>query len=114
MAKCLAWVKGNGIIMLPRSVICEDCGQNAEVRGFGRIEYDWPETAASDPGETTPTITCVRFTIDCPACGVKTQDFFPTGAPAPSHHRAVASTVARDLKRRLRSHRFGQPSPTPR
>src|SRR5690349_2016543 len=63
--------------MLPRSVNCHDCGEIASVRGYGRIEYDWPETTPQGPETATPIITYVRLTIDCPRCGVKPQDFYP-------------------------------------
>ena len=37
--------------MLPQSVICEECGEKALVRGSGRVEFDWDNlgTAERDP-----------------------------------------------------------------
>lgn len=66
--------------MLPETVICEDCGRNARVRACGRIEYDWPNPAIGGQVATMPTINSARLTIDCPRCGVKTQDFRPEDA----------------------------------
>ena len=66
--------------MLPETVICEDCGRNARVRACGRIEYDWPNPAIGGQVATMPTINSARLTIDCPHCGVKTQDFRPDEA----------------------------------
>jgi DNA-directed RNA polymerase subunit RPC12/RpoP len=64
--------------MLPRTIACEDCGEKAFVRAYGRIEYDWgPACAEDDQVATQPLIKCVRLTIDCPHCGVKTQEFHP-------------------------------------
>ncbi len=65
--------------MLPRSVPCEDCGETACVRAYGRVEYDWGEEGP-EAGKiaTMPHITMVRLTIDCPKCGVKTQEFRPS------------------------------------
>ena len=65
--------------MVPLDVICEDCGQIAMVRGYGRVEYDWPKTTNPGSEATTPTINYVRLAIDCPCCGVKSQDFRPDG-----------------------------------
>jgi endogenous inhibitor of DNA gyrase (YacG/DUF329 family) len=64
--------------MLPRTVPCEDCGETAFVRAYGRVEYDWGQEGP-EAGQiaTKPHITMVRLTIDCPNCGVKTQDFRP-------------------------------------
>jgi hypothetical protein len=66
--------------MVPNNVCCDDCGQQARVRAYGRIEYDWPKTPTDGPVATMPTISCIRLTIDCPICGVKTQDFRPTNS----------------------------------
>jgi hypothetical protein len=60
--------------MLPRSVYCEECGEEAIVRGYGRVEYDWNQAGGAD---TTPEIKLVRLTIDCPVCGVRTQEYRP-------------------------------------
>src|SRR5689334_22498386 len=73
--------------MLPRSVNCHDCGQIASVRGYGRIEYDWPKSTPPGSETTTPTINYVRLTIDCPCCGVKPQDFYPNGSVAAQSSR---------------------------
>ena len=95
--------------MLPRSVICEDCGQIATVRGYGRIEYDWPETTTTGSETTTPTITCVRLTIDCPCCGVKPQEFFPTESSqaVESFTAAAARRDATNRRREVRLRRTG-------
>ena len=63
--------------MVPKAVICKDCGQTAEVHACGRIEYDWPKTTAGGSVATMPIINSIRLTIDCPNCGVKQQDFPP-------------------------------------
>lgn len=79
--------------MLPATVQCEDCGQKAIVRGYGRIEYDWPKTINSGNESTTPDISLVRLTIDCPNCGVKSQEFFPN--PARPHRQSTIRRPAR-------------------
>ena len=58
--------------MLPQMVLCDDCGKNAPVRGYGRVEYDW-DTSGNAP--TAIELKRVRLTIDCPLCGIKTQDY---------------------------------------
>jgi len=101
--------------MFPRSVKCDDCGQIATVRGYGRIEYRWPETTNTGPEPTTPTIDCVRLTIDCPRCGVKSQEFFPNESSLVGW-RSTASAAkfnASNPRRQLRSRRIG-PSKRPR
>jgi len=60
--------------MLPRSIVCEECGEIAVVRGYGRIEYAWDRAA---DGSTILEIRSVRLTVDCPACGVGVQEFVP-------------------------------------
>lgn len=60
--------------MLPRSVVCEECGELAVVRGCGRVEYAWDR--AKD-GTTILEIRSVRLTVDCPACGVRVQEHIP-------------------------------------
>jgi hypothetical protein len=60
--------------MLPHLVSCEECGESATVRGFGRVEYDWDQ---SDHVATTLHIKMVRLTIDCPRCGVRVQEHHP-------------------------------------
>lgn len=62
--------------MLPRIVFCEECGERAIVRGYGRVEYDWDQTG---PVATTLQIKVVRLTIDCPRCGVRVQEHRPAG-----------------------------------
>ena len=95
--------------MLPRSVICEDCGQIATVRGYGRIEYDWPETTKAGSKPSTPTINCIRLTVDCPRCGVKSQEFFPTESSqaAESFTAAAARRDAINRRRDIRLRRTG-------
>jgi DNA-directed RNA polymerase subunit RPC12/RpoP len=56
--------------MLPRVISCEDCGQSALVRGYGRVEYSW-----RTPDEAE--FKTIRLTIDCPRCGVKLQEYHP-------------------------------------
>jgi hypothetical protein len=63
--------------MLPRTVFCEQCAQPAMVRGYGRVEYDWAK-AGTQPGNIE--IHSVRLTVDCPRCGVRTQDYHPVPA----------------------------------
>jgi hypothetical protein len=62
---------------MPKTVICEECGWTAKVRGYGRVEYAWPE---NDQCERTLEIIMIRLTIDCPRCGIRTQDYHPAGA----------------------------------
>jgi hypothetical protein len=94
--------------MFPRNVKCQDCGQIAWVRGYGRIEYDWPETTNTGHESTIPTINCVRLTIDCPHCGVKPQEFFPHGYSAGARHWAsVAGRDAASLAQEVRFQRLG-------
>jgi hypothetical protein len=61
--------------MVPVSIICEDCGETAKVRGYGRVEYDWDNT---ESGTMQLTVKLIRLTVDCPCCGVKVQDHRPT------------------------------------
>jgi predicted RNA-binding Zn-ribbon protein involved in translation (DUF1610 family) len=61
--------------MLPRTVSCEECGETAVVRGYGRVEYDWQPTGTV---ATLPNIKLIRLTLDCPNCGVIVQDHCPT------------------------------------
>lgn len=92
--------------MFPRTVNCEDCGEIAAVRGYGRIQYNWPETTTPGRETTTPTINYIRLTVDCPYCGVKSQDFFPTeSAPSDGQFEQPAASGApspRTLKVRFR------------
>jgi hypothetical protein len=60
--------------MLPRTVFCEECGEKANVRGYGRVEYDWREDGHV---ASTVQIKAVRLTIDCPICGVRVQEHRP-------------------------------------
>jgi hypothetical protein len=60
--------------MLPRSIVCEECGETALVRGYGRVEYAWDR---AEDGSTILEIRSVRLTVDCPACGVCVQEFVP-------------------------------------
>jgi hypothetical protein len=66
-----------GCAMLPRTIACDDCGQKALVRAYGRVEYDWRQDGPDGQIATEPVINSVRLTIDCPRCGVKTQEFHP-------------------------------------
>ena len=61
---------------MPRSVSCEECGEKAVVRGYGRVEYDWDQSGRV---ATMPKIKLVHLTIDCPRCGVRVQEFCPVG-----------------------------------
>ena len=42
--------------MFPHHVSCEECNESATVRGYGRLEYDWPDTGqpASDNSTVVP------------------------------------------------------------
>ena len=62
--------------MLSRIVSCEECGERAIVRGFGRVKYDWDQTGHA---ATTLRIKVVRLTIDCPRCGVRVQEHRTAG-----------------------------------
>jgi hypothetical protein len=66
--------------MLPRTVCCDECGETATVRGYGRVEYDWEHAGSI---ATQPQIKLIRLTIDCPNCGVIVQEH----RPAESSHR---------------------------
>jgi 5-methylcytosine-specific restriction endonuclease McrA len=59
--------------MLPHVVSCEECGDSATVRGYGRVEYKWDQTNAV----ITLQIQMARLTIDCPRCGVRVQEYHP-------------------------------------
>ena len=64
--------------MLPRNVGCETCGEAAIVRAYGHVEYEPREQAAEvllAQSVTTPETRSVRLTIDCPRCGIKSQDY---------------------------------------
>lgn len=106
--------KGLCAVMFPRSVKCEDCGQIAVVRGYGRVEYRWPKATKTAPETTTPTIDCVRLTIDCPRCGVKSQEFFPDESPPVGWRSTASATKAKafDPRRQVRFHRIGPPKRT--
>jgi hypothetical protein len=96
--------------MFPRIVKCEDCGKIASVRGYGRIEYDWPETTTPGRETTIPTINTIRVTVDCPCCGVKSQDYFPNeSSPSARHFKPAA--VGRDATSRTREVRFQRLGP---
>jgi hypothetical protein len=96
--------------MFPRNVTCEDCGKLAFVRGYGRIEYDWPENTTPGHETSIPTINCVRLTIDCPHCGVKVQEFYPDETSASRHNRLL-NAARRILFRRNLEVRFQRLSP---
>jgi hypothetical protein len=67
--------------VIPLTIVCEDCGSTAKVRGYGRVEYDWGEDQSRP---TQVEIKSIRLTVDCPTCGVKPQDFHPNGQPSNS------------------------------
>ncbi len=64
--------------MLPRMISCEDCGESAHVRGYGRVEYSWRTPAEAE-------FKTIRLTIDCPRCGVKVQEHHPAREFQPVH-----------------------------
>jgi hypothetical protein len=87
--------------MLPKSVSCDQCDQTATVCGYGRIEYDWPNSGSPDANgpPATPQIRAVRLIVDCPHCGLSVQDHYPLGQPAGG--RGALNRAA--LLRRLRA-----------
>src|SRR5215207_3038467 len=99
--------------MFPRTVKCEDCGKIASVCGYGQIAYRWPETTNMGHESTIPTIDRVRLTIDCPGCGVKSQEFFP-GAPSPAAQSSATSRPSRLATGRSREVRFQRMGPAKR
>jgi len=86
--------------MLPEAVICEECGRVAAVRGSGRVEYDWPKAATNGQAPASPTITSIRLTLDCPQCGVKLQDFYPSGRPGAGAKSKLQPRARRDVRHR--------------
>src|SRR3954470_8056438 len=92
-------------IKLPQAVSCDDCGRTARVRACGRIEYEWPKTKTAAQTATMPTLSSARLTIDCPSCGVKTQDFFPTADTADNSRQASFQRQQRYLQNRQLSAR---------
>jgi endogenous inhibitor of DNA gyrase (YacG/DUF329 family) len=78
--------------MLPHSVTCDECGKEALVRGYGRIEYDWDDT--DDPA-AMPTIRMMRLTVDCPTCGLRVQEHFPNSRPVGSRGMVPGKLVRR-------------------
>jgi hypothetical protein len=81
--------------MVPESVTCEDCGEIARVRAYGRIEYDWPKTTTDGQLATMPMIHTIRLTIDCPHCGVKQQEFHLDDSPRSARGRPSAPVTIR-------------------
>lgn len=83
--------------MLPQYVSCDECDQQAKVRGYGRIEYDWPDPGQSDVDAptATPQVRAVRLTVDCPHCGLRVQDHFPNGTRPASHPAAQRALIDR-------------------
>lgn len=81
--------------MLPKFVSCDQCDQKATVRGYGRIEFDWPD--ADDP-TAIPKIRSVRLSVDCPHCGLGVQDHYPLGQPADSRRAPSRAALLRRLK----------------
>jgi len=96
--------------MIPDAVYCEDCGRIAGVRGYGRVEYDWPETTMSGHVAAIPVINLIRLTIDCPNCGVKTQDFWPNDPRRSAAHRTPADST-QVPNRPTRIHHFAPRGP---
>ena len=86
--------------MVPNTVLCEDCGRVAAVRGYGRVEYDWPKTITDGQVVTIPTITSIRLTLDCPQCGVKVQDFYPNGRPKTATKSTLQPRATREVRPR--------------
>lgn len=96
--------------MLPKYVTCDECHQEAKVRGYGRVEYDWPDSNRLDSGQSdagdsadtsataTPTIRSIRLAVDCPHCGVRVQDHYPNGRQIDAN-----SGSAREALLRLKS-----------
>lgn len=60
--------------MLPRTITCENCGEKAYTRAYGRVVY-----ASGGPGQIVvePEIETINLTIDCPRCGVFVQVYHP-------------------------------------
>ena len=83
--------------MFPHHVSCEECNESATVRGYGRLEYDWPDTGqpASDNSTVVPTIRSVRLTVDCPHCGVRVQDHYPNGRPSDANPASAREALLR-------------------
>jgi hypothetical protein len=73
--------------MMPKTLQCEECGHIAKVRGYGRVEYAWPQSGQA-PGNLE--ITMIRMTIDCPECGIRTQDHYPRGTRSDRRSRVAA------------------------
>jgi hypothetical protein len=94
--------------MVPENVYCEDCGEIAGVRGYGRIEYDWPKTSVGGQVPVSPVISSIRLTIDCPHCGVKTQDFWPNDTRRSNASRLNPADAAKLL---YRSNRINHVAP---
>ena len=65
--------------MMPKTLICDECGRTAKVRGYGRLEYAWPP---GDHSNATLEFLMIRLTIDCPRCGIRPQDHYPDGHAA--------------------------------
>jgi hypothetical protein len=92
--------------MVPETVYCEECGQISGVRGYGRVEYDWPKTSSDGPVAAIPVISSIRLTIDCPCCGVKTQDFWPNDVRRSNASRLSPADAAKLLYRSNRINHF--------
>jgi hypothetical protein len=75
--------------MMPEKLTCEECGRKSKARGYGRVEYAWP-TIGNRRGNVE--ITMIRVTIDCPHCGIRTQDHYPPGRES----RSFTSTPGRN------------------
>ena len=89
---------------LPNTVICDECGAEAQVRSYGRVEYDWPIDRFDGQVATTPSITWARLTVDCPHCGVKPQDAHIGGLSTSLDNVSVPTRLLRSRSTRF-SHR---------
>ncbi len=94
--------------MLPNAVICDDCGAEARVRACGRVEYDWPSASNDGQVATMPTIKLARLTVDCPNCGVKSQDV-RFGSSAPAKRTSSTSPRPKQFRRGDFSANFRKP-----
>lgn len=81
--------------MVPNTILCEDCGHQARVSSYGRIEYDWPKTATNGRLATIPAIYSIRLNVDCPTCGEKQQDFRLGDSPRPLARRPAPPPTIR-------------------
>jgi hypothetical protein len=94
--------------MVPETVYCEECGQIASVRGYGRVEYEWPKTSSDGLVAAIPVISSIRLTVDCPCCGVKSQDFLPND---PRRSNAARRTPVESRLSQIRTSRINHFAP---